>query len=140
MGLEPSALERPACPYCGFNANERFDLGLEGDQCALIPTNSGSNKCILINGSYNPYQMKRREDRYSGFGCPVNTEKNRIRLAKRLIEIEKRSPEMQIKAYEECGAVEELPPGIAEGAFEGVERYITMRRVSLLVDGRTLKN
>ncbi len=116
MGLEPHTLERPACPYCGSNANERFGLNLEYDQCALIPTNSGSNKCILINGSYNPYLTKIARDK-PGFGCSVHTEENIIRFAKRSEKLEKTSQEIQIKAYEESGAVEKLPYGIAKGAI-----------------------
>ena len=118
MELKPNTLDKPACPYYGSNANERFGLNLEYDQCALIPTNSGSNKCILINGSYNPHQTKRREDEHNGFGCSVNTEKNRISLAKRLEKIEKMSPEMQIKAYIRSGKVEYCRPGTAKGSVE----------------------
>ncbi len=117
MGLEPHALEKPACPYCGSNANERFGLNLEYNQCALIPTNSGSNKCILINGSYNPYLTKIARDK-SGFGCSVHTEENIIRFAKRSEEIEKTSQEIQIKAYIRCGKVEHCPPGFALGSFK----------------------
>jgi len=132
MGLELSALEKPACPYCGSNANERFGLNLEYDQCALIPTNAGSNKCIFLKtNSDSPYQIKRRGDGDNGFGCSVNTEKNKIRLAKRLIEIENRSPEMQIKAYEECGAVEYCPPGFAEGSTDSLFARHFMKMVPL---------
>ncbi|GAG81141.1 unnamed protein product [marine sediment metagenome] len=139
MGLEPHTLERPACPYCGSNANERFGLNLEDDQCALIPTNSGSNKCILINGSYNPHLTKRRGDLHGGFGCPLNTEENRIKLTRRLEEIEKRSQEIQIKAYEKLGAVEKLPPGIALGSVETVvEKYLKL--TPLGGNGRRRKN
>ena len=138
MGLEPHALEKPACPYCGSNANERFGLNLEDDQCALIPTNSGSNKCILINGSYNLYLTKIARDK-PGFGCSVHTEENIIRFAKRSEEIEKTSQEIQIKAYEKLGAVEKLPPGIALGSVETVvEKYLKL--TPLGGDGRRRKN
>jgi hypothetical protein len=118
MGLELSTLDKPACPYCGSNANERFGLNLEYDQCALIPTNSGSNECVLINRPYSPYLTKRSGNLNNGFRCPVNTEKNRISLAKRLEEIEKTSQEIQIKAYIRSGKVEYCPPGIALGSYK----------------------
>ena len=119
MGLEPHALEKPACPYCGSNANERFGLNLEDDQCALIPTNSGSNKCILINGSYNLYLTKIARDK-PGFGCSVHTEENIIRFAKRSEKIERseldRELERQMKKYNI--EVEYCPPGSAKGSVE----------------------
>lgn len=141
MGLGLSTLDKPACPYCGSNANERFGLNLEYDQCALIPTNSGSNKCVLINGSYNPPLTKIARDK-PWFGCSVHTEKNIIRFAKRSEKLEKTSQEIQIKAYEECGMVEILPPGIAIGAIETFvdNRYFAMKITPLGGDGRTLKN
>lgn len=125
MGLELSTLDKPACPYCGSNANERFGLNLEYDQCALIPTNSGSNKCILINGSYNPYLTKIARDK-PGFGCSVHTEENIIRFAKRSEKLERSSLEIQIKAYEESGRVEKLPLGFAKGSVEPLwEKHFT---------------
>lgn len=142
MGLELSTLDKPACPYCGSNANIRFYFNLKDNQCVLIPTNSGSNKCILINGSYNPHQIKRREDEHNGFGCPVNTKKNRRRLAERLEEIEKTSLEIQIKAYIRSGKVEYCPPGVAIGAIPTFvdDGYFGMRITPLGGDGRTRKN
>jgi hypothetical protein len=110
-------MEKPACPYCGSNANERFGLNLEYDQCALIPTNSGSNKCVLINGSYNLYLTKIARDK-PRFGCSVHTEKNIIRFAKRSEKLEKTSQEIQIKAYVKSGAVEKLSSGNAKGSVE----------------------
>jgi len=125
MGLELSALEKPACPYCGSNANERFGLNLEYDQCALIPTNSGSNKCILINGSYNPYLTKIARDK-PGFGCSVHTEENIIRFAKRSEKLEKTSQEIQVKEYIRSGKVEKLPLGFAKGSVEPLwEKHFT---------------
>jgi len=134
MGLELSALDKPACPYCGSNANERFGLNLEYDQCALIPTNSGSNKCILINGSYSPYLTKIARDK-PGFGCSVHTEENIIRFAKRSEEIEKTSSEIQIKAYKKQGKVEVLPRGFAKGSIEPLWEKHFKNTVSLGAKG-----
>jgi len=139
MGLESHALEKPACPYCGSNANERFGLNLEYDQCALIPTNSGSNKCILINGSYNPYLTKIARDK-PGFGCSVHTEENIIRFAKRSEKLEKTSQEIQIKEYIRSGKVEYCRPGVAIGAIPTFvdDRYFAI--TPLGGDGRRRKN
>lgn len=142
MELELSSMDKPACPYCGSNANIRFYFNLKDNQCVLIPTNSGSNKCILINGSYNPHQIKRREDEHNGFGCPVNTKKNRRRLAERLEEIEKTSLEIQIKAYIRSGKVEYCPPGFALGSFKTPfeNQYVNIRSTSLGVGVKRIKN
>ena len=88
--------------FFGDNVHEIFGfINLGENQCALIPTNSGSNTCIYCL----PDQMKREGSMNEGFGCPINTEENRINFIGNL-------EERQIKAYEECGLIKQCPPGI----------------------------
>ena len=139
MGLEPHALEKPACPFYGPSAMFGF-TDPEDDRCALKTTNSGSDKCELKTNPDGPYQMKMIRDKQNWFGCPLNTVENRIKLARNLGEIERRELERelerQMKKYNI--EVEILPPGIAIGAIETFvdNRYFAMKITSLGGDGR----
>ncbi len=113
--IESSAFEKPACPFRGNNANERFDLNLKDDECALIPFNSGSNKCVYCP----PYKKRITEYLGKGYGCDINTEENKLRLVKCLEETKKeRKLEKEMKKY--GVKINILPPGIAEGAIETI--------------------
>jgi len=143
MGLEPHTLERPACPFYGPSALFGF-TDPEDDRCALKITDSGSDKCELKTNFYRPlYLMKMIRDKPNWFGCPLNTEENRIKLARNLEEIEKRELKRELERQMEKYniEVEVLPPGIADGALETfVERGITMKRISLYIGRKMLKN
>ena len=125
---EEETAEKPACPFYGPSAMFGF-MDPEDDRCALKPTNSGSDKCDLKTDFYRlPYRMRIR-DKPNWFGCPLNTEENRIKLAGRLEEIERRELKRELgRQMEKYNIVVELlPPGIAEGAIETfVERDVHM--------------
>lgn len=144
MGLEPHALEKSACPFYSPSAMFGF-TDPEDDRCALKTTNSGNDECELKNDFYRlPYQTKMIRGKPNWFGCPLNTEENRIKLARNLGKIERRELERelerQMKKYNI--KVEILPPGIAIGAIETFvdNRYFAMKIIPLGGDGRTRKN
>ncbi len=144
MGLELSALDKPACPFYG--PSRMFDfMDPEDDRCALKTTNSGSDKCELKTDFYRlPYRTKMIRGKPNWFGCPLNTEENRIKLARNLGKIERRELERelerQMKKYNI--EVEKLPDGIAIGAIPTFvdDGYFGMKITPLGGDGRKRKN
>lgn len=67
--LEPySDVERPACPFYGFNEMYGSLMDSKGNQCALI------------TDSFSPCKMEMTEENPNWHECPLNTEGSRKKL------------------------------------------------------------